>query len=78
MSPVSNASDKCRRAPRAGGVTGGVAAERELGHAWRRRARWQHASSMAWRTYSSWAPEKGVPGKVIAQLMGHAKVTRRL
>jgi integrase len=26
------------------------------------------------RTYSSWAHEKGVPGKVIAQLMGHAKV----
>jgi len=78
MSPVSNASDKCRRAPRAGGVTGGVAAERELGHAWRRRARWQHASSMAWRTYSSWAPEKGVPGKVIAQLMGHAKVDTTL
>ena len=25
-------------------------------------------------TYSSWAHEKGVPGKVIAQLMGHAKV----
>jgi len=26
------------------------------------------------RTYSSWAHEKGVPGKVVAQLMGHAKV----
>jgi hypothetical protein len=26
------------------------------------------------RTYSSWAHEKGAPGKVIAQLMGHAKV----
>ena len=26
------------------------------------------------RTYSSWAHDKGVPGKVIAQLMGHAKV----
>ena len=25
------------------------------------------------RTYSSWAHEKGVPGKVIAQLMGHAR-----
>jgi Phage integrase family len=23
------------------------------------------------RTYASWAHEKGVPGKVIAQLMGH-------
>ena len=29
------------------------------------------------RTYSSWAHEKGVPDKVIAQLMGHAKWTRR-
>ena len=26
------------------------------------------------RTYSSWAHEKGVPGKVVAQLMGHTKV----
>ena len=25
------------------------------------------------RTYASWAHEKGVPGKVVAQLMGHAK-----
>jgi integrase len=30
------------------------------------------------RTYSSWAHEKGVPGKVIAQLMGHAKVDTTL
>lgn len=30
------------------------------------------------RTYSSWAHEKGVPGKVIAQLMGHAKVETTL
>jgi integrase len=29
-------------------------------------------------TYSSWAHEKGVPGKVIAQLMGHAKVDTTL
>jgi integrase len=29
-------------------------------------------------TYSSWAHEKGVPGKVIAQLMGHAKVETTL
>jgi len=26
------------------------------------------------RTYSSWAHEKGVPGKVVAELMGRAKV----
>ena len=26
------------------------------------------------RTYSSWAHDKGVPAKVIAQMMGHAKV----
>ena len=26
------------------------------------------------RTYSSWSHEKGVPGKVVAQLMGHANV----
>jgi integrase len=30
------------------------------------------------RTYASWAHEKGVPGKVIAQLMGHAKVDTTL
>ena len=30
------------------------------------------------RTYSSWAHEKGVPGKVVAQLMGHAKVDTTL
>ena len=26
------------------------------------------------RTYSSWSHDQGVPGKVAAQLMGHAKV----
>jgi integrase-like protein len=26
------------------------------------------------RTYSSWAHDKGVPAKVVAQLMGHTKV----
>ncbi len=26
------------------------------------------------RTYSSWSHDQGVPGKVVAQLMGHAKV----
>ena len=30
------------------------------------------------RTYSSWPHEKGVPGKVVAQLMGHAKVDTTL
>ena len=30
------------------------------------------------RTYSPWAHEKGVPGKVVAQLMGHAKVDTTL
>jgi integrase len=30
------------------------------------------------RTYSSWAHEKGVPAKVVAELMGHAKVDTTL
>ena len=30
------------------------------------------------RTYSSWAHQTGVPGKVVAQLMGHAKVDTTL
>jgi integrase len=30
------------------------------------------------RTYSSWAHDKGVPGKVVAQLMGHANVDTTL
>jgi integrase len=30
------------------------------------------------RTYSSWCHEHGVPGKVIAQLMGHANVDTTL
>jgi integrase len=30
------------------------------------------------RTYASWAHEVGMPGKVIAQLMGHAKVDTTL
>jgi integrase len=29
------------------------------------------------RTYSSWAHQSGVPAKVVAQLMGHAKIERR-
>ena len=30
------------------------------------------------RTYSSWSHDKGVPGKVIAQLMGHANIDTTL
>lgn len=30
------------------------------------------------RTYSSWAHEKGIPGKVVAELMGHANVDTTL
>ena len=30
------------------------------------------------RTYSSWAHDRGVPAKVVAQLMGHAKVDTTL
>lgn len=30
------------------------------------------------RTYSSWSHDKGVPGKVVAQLMGHANVNTTL
>jgi integrase len=30
------------------------------------------------RTYSSWSHDKGVPGKVVAQLMGHATVDTTL
>jgi integrase len=30
------------------------------------------------RTYSSWAHEHGIPGKVVAELMGHAKVDTTL
>ena len=32
----------------------------------------------ACRTYSSWSHDKGVPGKVVAQLMGHANVDTTL
>ena len=47
----------------------------------RRAKRWgcQRATWLTFRrTYSSWAHEKGVPGKVVAQLMGHAKVDTTL
>jgi hypothetical protein len=30
------------------------------------------------QTYSSWAHEKGVPGKIVATLIGHAKVDTTL
>ncbi|RPJ64360.1 MAG: hypothetical protein EHM24_23095, partial [Acidobacteria bacterium] len=30
------------------------------------------------RTYSSWCHDQGVPGKVVAQLMGHANVDTTL
>ena len=30
------------------------------------------------RTYASWSHDKGVPGKVVAQLMGHANVDTTL
>ena len=30
------------------------------------------------RTYSSWSHDRGVPGKVVAQLMGHANVDTTL
>jgi integrase len=30
------------------------------------------------RTYASWAHEVGMPGKIIAQLMGHTKVDTTL
>jgi integrase len=38
-----------------------------------------HATWLTFRrTYSSWSHEKGVPGKVVAQLMGHANVDTTL
>lgn len=39
----------------------------------------RHATWLTFRrTYSSWAHEKGIPGKVVAELMGHAKVDTTL
>ena len=36
-----------------------------------------HATWLTFRrNYSSWSHDKGMPGKVIAQLMGHANVDR--
>ena len=38
-----------------------------------------HATWLTFRrTYSTWAHEKGVPGKIVAQVMGHAKVDTTL
>jgi len=41
-----------------------------------------HIPRVTWltlrRTYSSWAHDKGVPGKIVAELMGHAKVDTTL
>jgi len=38
-----------------------------------------HATWLTFRrTYSSWSLDKGVPGKVVAQLMGHVKVDTTL
>ena len=38
-----------------------------------------HATWLTFRrTYSSWSHDKGVPGRVIAQLMGHANVDTTL
>jgi hypothetical protein len=38
-----------------------------------------HATWLTFRrTYSSWSHDKGVPGKVVAQLMGHSNVDTTL
>ncbi len=38
-----------------------------------------HATWLTFRrTYSSWSHDKGVPGKIVAQLMGHANVDTTL
>jgi site-specific recombinase XerD len=38
-----------------------------------------HATWLTFRhTYSSWSHDKGVPAKVVAQLMGHANVETTL
>jgi integrase len=38
-----------------------------------------HATWLTFRrTYSSWSHDTGVPGKVVAQLMGHANVDTTL
>lgn len=44
--------------------------------------RWRGIPDVTWltcrRTYSSWSHAMGVPGKVIAQLMGHATIDTTL
>ena len=38
-----------------------------------------HATWLTFRrTYSSWSHDKGVPGKIVAQLLGHANVDTTL
>ena len=38
-----------------------------------------HATWLTFRrTYSTWAHQHGVPGKIVAQVMGHAKVDTTL
>ncbi len=38
-----------------------------------------HATWLTFRrTYSTWAHQNGVPGKIVAQVMGHAKVDTTL
>jgi integrase len=50
----------------------GSAASRRVAHA-------PHATWLTFRrTYSSWSHDKGVPGKVVAQLMGHCNVDTTL
>ena len=49
------------------------------GCAWYQRRRLLVPSALTFRrTYSSWSHDKGVPGKVIAQLMGPANVDTTL
>ena len=41
---------------------------------WQRRLPSPGAGVCVRRTYSSWAHDKGLPAKVVAQIMGHTKV----
>ncbi len=43
------------------------------------RSDFPHATWLTFRrTYSSWSHDKGVPGKIVAQLLGHANVDTTL
>ena len=48
----------------------------------RSACKWLELPRATWltfrRTYSSWSHDRGVPGKVVAQLMGHANVDTTL